>query len=139
MKGIWLAGGIGTKLGRGDGWRVGDEHKVAVGMDDLPMVGREEFVEGCARHDSVGLHMGEMGDAFFGVFVNAQVFLIGKRENNVTFGTGGADELLEVKFEAVGTGAADEDFGGFFVQEGGECRRDFAVWPGDRGSHCRGH
>ena len=99
---------------------MGDQCEVAIGGDDLPMIGCEKAIEGVAAHDAVGIHIGEVEEAFFGIFEDTEVVLSGERENDVAFRTGGADKLLEVKFEAVGAGAADEDFGGFFVQEGGE-------------------
>ena len=99
---------------------MGDQCEVAFGGDDLPMIGCEVAVKGVAAHDAVGIHTGEVGEAFLGVLVDPEIVLSGEREDDIALRTGGADELLEVEFEAVGAGAADEDFGRFFVEEGGE-------------------
>lgn len=58
--------------------RGGVSHKceVAVGGDDLPMSVCEVAIKGVAAHDAVGRHGGEVGEAFFWVFVDAEVFLI---------------------------------------------------------------
>ena len=99
---------------------MGDQCEVAIGGDDLPMIGCEIAIEGVAAHDAVGIRIGEVGEAFFGIFEDTEIVLSGERKDDVALRTGCADELLEVKLQAVGTGATNEDFGGFFVQEGGE-------------------